>query len=253
MPAPRTLALPMYDLPEVRADTDELGRALRRRLEDAGVGGIADALDRPSDLHRSWRAPELLLSQACGYPLVAALPRVAVVGVFGSPDAGTDRPGWYRSVIVGSAGGRRRAVNDRWSLSGWISLLAVDADDAADRSTVITGSHRASLEAVRSGAADVASIDAVTFALIAEHAPADVDGVSVVGRGPEVPALPLITARAELVPVLRRALAEVVDDPRLAGIRRRLHIDRFVPLDRAAYAGVGTLARSVIDADPTWP
>lgn len=248
---PWSVSLPMYDLPEVRSDIDELWAAIRRRLVDAGVGEVPAALDRPGDLHRCWEDPRLLLSQACGYPLVGALSDVSVVGVFASSRGGP--PGHYRSVVVGTPGGRRRAVNDTWSLSGCISLLAADGAGTDGRAVVLTGSHRASIAAVRRGEADVASIDAVTFQLLGDHAPSELDGVRVAGRGPSVPCLPLITADASLVPVLRSILADVARDPLLETTRRRLHIADFVPLDRSDYASVAALARRLVPVDPSWP
>ena len=67
-----------------------------------------------------------------------------------------------------------------------------------------TGSHAASLDAVRDGRAVVASIDAVSWAHL-DHA-----GLSVVGSGPRVPCLPLVTSASSsdaLVDELRGAFA----------------------------------------------
>lgn len=246
-----SVALPMYDLPEVRADVDALWAGLRGRLVAAGVGDVGERRDRPDDLRVSWGSDRLLLSQTCGYPLVRALPGVSVVGTFAAP-AG-DPPGYYRSVIVGAAGGSRRAVNDEWSLSGWISLLVAEGAATADRVDVLTGSHRASVAAVRRREADVASIDAVTFRLLAEHAPGELAGVRVIGRGPLVPCLPLITSDASLVPVLRSVLAATIGDPTQADTLRRLGIAGFVPLERADYSRVAELVGRVEPERPAWP
>ncbi len=103
-------ALPMYDWPEIRAETDALWAGLRDRLRAAGVeapetlarrnadlpavpGGIRDATGvviaadpatlPPDDLDFAalWRHPRLLLSQTCWGPMEMGLaPFVEVVG-----------------------------------------------------------------------------------------------------------------------------------------------------------------------------
>ena len=150
----------MYDMPEVRADLDELWDHLRGFLGRSGVDGLAATLDRPGDVRRSWQEPDLVLSQACGYPLVGALAvgrqgDVAVIGTLSqraenhSPAADVD-PGWYRSVVVarrdraaafeqGRGAGLRFAANDPWSLSGWISLVAVTSGGTPRLGSPATG------------------------------------------------------------------------------------------------------------------
>jgi ABC-type phosphate/phosphonate transport system substrate-binding protein len=103
-------ALPMYDWPECRADTDRKWRHMRRLLESVGIdcpetlvrrnadmpavpGGIRDAEGRliapdPAtlspdelDLHTLWRHPDLLIAQACWGPIELGLgDHVHVVG-----------------------------------------------------------------------------------------------------------------------------------------------------------------------------
>lgn len=270
-----TVALPMYDLPEVAADLDAFWEVLRSNVvEIAGIDGPLRR-HRPRDLHRSWQAPDLLLSQTCGYPLVGALGSVHVVGAFVQPDprsgdgnAAATPAGHHRSVIVARRGaaaraqagewrGLRAAVNDRWSLSGWISLLVAAGHRAPwPGEEVITGGHRASLAALRSAgadAADVASIDAVTFGLIEQHAPEELEGIAIVGRGPLVPALPLITRRVALVEAWRQALALTLATARLAPSLGRLRIAGFVAFDRGDYDPVAALAATVAGALPPWP
>ncbi len=67
-------------------------------------------------------------------------------------------------------------------------------------------------------------------------------GLHVVGRGPRVPCLPLVTSPEGDVGALRCALAAVVRDPATAAARRALLIESFVPLDAGAYEIVPTLA-----------
>ena len=93
-------SLPMYDFAELRVHTDLLWTAIAAKMRSAGVDDVPDDLTRPEGvLVDHWRRTELLFSQTCGYPLVRDLPNAQVLGSF-SVSCGTERPGFYRSVLV---------------------------------------------------------------------------------------------------------------------------------------------------------
>ncbi|MGD9702040.1 MAG: phosphate/phosphite/phosphonate ABC transporter substrate-binding protein [Acidimicrobiia bacterium] len=246
-------SLPMYPFPELRRDWDALWAAVHRRLPASRA-----ALAWSDDAQALWHSPDLALSQACGWPLVTDLSgRVRSIGTFDPriPDASGGR---YRSVLVArraaplaELAGGSAAVNATDSLSGWISLLAAfrAACTPWHGTAVTTGAHVLSIEAVRDGRADVASIDAVTFALVGDLHPDALRGLMVVGRGPRVPCLPLIVpagATDDEVALWRDALAAASTEPATAGARRRLRIRGFVPLDDEDYGMLARLA-PVID------
>ena len=112
----------------------------------------------------------------------------------------------------------------------------------------MTGSHLASVAAVRNGDADLAAVDGVTIALLRTHRPAALDGLHIVGHGPLVPTLPLITASD--VHVVRAAIVAALDDAATADARHALLIDRFVPLELEDYEGVTALADQASIAIP---
>ena len=199
--APTDIAsLAMYDLAEVRPATDALWGTIAIELRRRGV-------DAPNDLRhdleapRVWRHPDLLLGQACGWPLVTELgDAVRVVGTFAYRVDVAAGP-TYRSEFVTTVDEARRgaplqtlraAVNSYDSLSGWISLAG--ASDEWPGGTILTGSHVSSLAVLRSGRAGVASIDAVTLELVREWRPQLLHGLAVAGYGPRLPCLPLIHA-----------------------------------------------------------
>lgn len=215
-PEPFVAALPMYDWPEVRQETDAFWAALRDELRRKGVnapehlarhnadlpvvpGGIragsceAVAPD-PSglppdalDLAVLWQHPNLLFSQTCWGPLELWLKGVRVVGQqdYSGIEGGDGEE--YSSAIVmrrASRGtgnvrdlsGLRLAYNAADSMSGY---LALESDLKAQGSglhifgqLLETGGHRASLRAVAKGRADVAAIDAKTWALAQRFEPA---------------------------------------------------------------------------------
>lgn len=238
--------LGMYPFAHLRDGYDALWAAVRARLGDG-----PDVLDHEVDLHDSWLRDDLLLGQTCGWPLVTKLDgRVEVVGRFDMavPFA---RGGDYRTVLVaakplGVDEWRRDpaticAVNGPDSLSGWVSLQWAWAGEPPN--VLETGAHVESLRAVAEGRAQLASIDAVSFEHLCAVDPGVAGRVHVVGHGPMVPTLPLITAPAfaERVGALRAALAGAVADPALADQLRVLRIRGFVPCGAEAYAGLAAL------------
>lgn len=259
MSAPAGVAsLPMYPFASWRDATDTLWEAVRGaepHLPPLAPWGL--------DAHGLWHDPAMVVSQACGWPLVTELAgRVRVVGTFRyrTPVWSGDH---YRSVVVardgaftgtsagtfaGTFDGVRAAVNSTASLSGWISLVWFATGGAGGRwpgSVVLTGAHLESLRAVRDGDADLASIDAVTYAHVERDQPDLLRGVRRIGEGPLVPCLPIVvpttTSNAD-VARLRAALADAIAARPDAAAT--LLIDGFSPLDDTAYAPVAALAPS---------
>ena len=248
-------AVAMYPFDAARAALDELWPMVRRHL---GFGPAE--LTWTLDLHSSWRMDHLLLGQTCGWPLVSQLGEaVEVVGVFDAtvPEA---HDGTYRSVIISRSAqslaaqltdpSLRLAVNNDDSLSGYISLRTVCADHGRSvDSPLFTGAHLESVRAVAAGAADLASIDAVSWALIGDADPDLVGDLHVVGYGPRVPCLPLICA-VGLPPVdgmpvvshLRRALGAACATVEAQPLLAALHARGFVEKTPADYAPLRVLS-----------
>lgn len=238
-------SLAMYPFPELRNAYDRLWDAVRSRLPFA-----APRLDWDLPASDAARRDDLILGQTCAWPLVTELAeRVQVVGTFDVEVAGA-HDGTYRSVLISRhpadlnelmhRTGLRVAANSSDSLSGWVSLVVVAAGMDVELARVEwTGAHVDSVAAVRSGRADLASIDAVTWAHLG--APTD---LAVVGHGPQVPCLPLVTARGTLplqLEVLRAGLAAAMVDPGLDEVRAELRIRDFLPRTMADYEPVRSL------------
>lgn len=245
-------ALGMYDLPEVRSATDAWWTVVAECLRDAGLDGVPARLDRgrpPSDV---WRDPALLLTQTCGYPLTHGFAGALTAVAVPSYAAEGCTPGRYRSAFVVRADdpakdladlrGRRAAANEPDSQSGCNALRAAVAPLAAGArffaAVAWTGAHRVSLAAVRDGTADVAAIDAVTFALLARHAPAETEGLRVLAWSAAAPALPYATRRG-IAPEQRQRLVSgllaAAAHPDAAAPCRTLLLTGMAPVDDAAY------------------
>ncbi len=241
----------MYDLPEVAHNNDELWQAIAAALSRAGIDGVPDSLDRTAAPMDLWTADDLLLAQTCGYPLTHALAgRVRIVATPCYAAPGCEGPDYCSVVVARSDGPRtvdalrgcRAAYNSTDSQSGYAAFRALVAPLADGgsffSSTIETGGHAESLDAVRTGRADVCAADAVTFALIAQHRPDAVAGLCEIARTPTAPGLPLITSGSapdDTLAALRAALREVAEQSDLADTRDALLMTGFEVLSDDAY------------------
>ena len=204
---PRAVALPMYPLSA--AARHGFGEFLLPRLARAGFAPLPPRLVSPGDPHRHWLRPDLALSQTCGYPLVTELAgRVQLLGGFAYSAPGCSGV-HYRSVLLvradyAGAGladlrGAVAVYNDRRSQSGYNALRAAIAPLACQgrffSASLASGSHLASARMVAAGAADIAAVDCVSYALLRQRHPRWFAGLRVIGATPATPGLPLISAR----------------------------------------------------------
>jgi ABC-type phosphate/phosphonate transport system substrate-binding protein len=238
----------MYPFETWRAATDAFWHDVRSAMPD-----LPPLAPWGADVHALWHDPDLIVSQACGWPLITELAgRVRTVGAFRYRT--TDWSGdHYRSVVVARAGDdqldpatARAAVNSTDSLSGWVSLTWFAAEAGGSRrlaSTSITGSHLASLAAVRDGAADIASIDAVTYAHAVRDRPELVRGLVPIGHGPTVPCLPVIAATdADDAWIAAVGVALDAAASRRSEATATLMIEGFTPLDADPYRALAVFA-----------
>jgi ABC-type phosphate/phosphonate transport system substrate-binding protein len=253
-------AFPMYDFPELRDAHDTLWAAVAERLAVLGVERVPRRLTRDLEHREVWRHPDLLLSQACEYPLaksfsndlkIVATPRYAAAGCVGI---------FYKSAVVVRADdtadtlaamrGKRCAVNELDSNSGMNLLRAALAPLAAGTkffgSVTVSGSHRRSIELIATNEADIAAIDCVTFAHLQSIAPELTSRVRVLSWTPPSPCLPFVTARstsAHTLSRLRSALAGVFNDTSLEPVRQKLLLEGIDLLPDATLSRVLKLER----------
>ena len=237
-------SLAMYPFVAIRPDHERLWDAVRARLPFE-----APDLDWTIEHDEACRRDDLLIGQTCGWPLITDLASsVLVVGTFDCDVEGA-AGGTYYSLLVSrdpdplveilQRPDLTVAANSSDSLSGWVSLHSVAASQGVSLDAVEwTGSHASSVEAVRLGRADLAAIDSVSWTHI------DTTGLSVVGRGPRIPCLPLVTSRSStetVVGELRRGFAAAVSDPSMASTCAALRIRGFLDRELADYQYVSGL------------
>jgi ABC-type phosphate/phosphonate transport system substrate-binding protein len=258
-------SLPMYDLPELAAATDAWWQAIARAMSREGIADKPNALTRGDDYMGPWDKPDLLFSQACGYPFThdfrnslryLATPVYLADGCDGAS---------YRSFVIVRSGdpaqsledlrGRRCAINGTHSHSGYNILRAMLAPLAAGgpffSEVKISGGHVASLQLVIDNAADVAAIDGVTLALVARYRPEMRTAVRVLAPSPLAPGLPYVTshkADKETVRKLRNSIGAALQDPMAREARMELLIVGIQVLPANAYAAIDDFETAAIAA-----
>ena len=238
-------SLPMYDLPEVRRETDALWALLAFHMREAGVKDVPGRLNRDDPFEALWLNPDLLVSQSCGLPLMRSYRqtlRPVATPVYRVD--GCDGPDYSSAILVSSAStlsavgelrGKVCAVNSPQSQSGYNAMRSAVAPLAREgrffSAVRVTGSHRISISAVAAGEADVCAVDCVTYALLARYAPESIAGTRVLGFTPRGPGLPLVV-RADLktdqFERIRSALRQAMADPEGREVRAALFIDGVV-------------------------
>ena len=209
-------SLPMYDLPEIRQNTDGFWASV------ASFMGVNIELTREDDWSSPWRDPDLLFSQTCGYPFTHEFAGRLTYVATPEYDADGCEGSNYCSIIFAKAPAplenfkaSTAAFNSNDSMSGYLALKLVFAphhrvgSPPFFASAITTGSHVASLAAVQHGHAAICAIDCVTVALLRRYRPAALLGLVEVARSPVVPGLPFVTRSGDTAR-LRQVLAAAI-------------------------------------------
>jgi len=235
--------LPMYDLPQLKPATDAFWRAIAERLKAAGLAAPA-SLTRTDDYHAMLRDPDLLLGQACGYPIVTQLKstvQIVATPIYGSLGCqGFEHCSFFivnakaEHQTLPDLRGSVCAVNGFDSNTGMNLLRAAIAPIAKGgrffHSIIVTGAHHKSLEAVAGGSADVAAIDCVSFAHFQRFEPEVTARVSTIGQSLRTAAPPYVTAQKTdpgILRILSETLHEVAIAHDLESVRSALNIEGF--------------------------
>lgn len=232
----------MYVAPERVRQAQELW--LGRVLELLG----AERLDAKAlDLKQLWLSPQLLLTQACGYPLMTLLRgQVRVVGrpVYQLPNSAH---GNHCSLLVARADDPRQQLEDFRGSHGLLNsqdsnsgmnlfrhaLAPLQRGGQFFAQVSLTGGHRNSLAAIRKGQGDLAAIDSVTFDYLARDHGEEVTGVKIVGRTANGPCLPYITQVDAETEGIRQAMNQALKD--LPDVAQALAIAEVLPANEEDY------------------
>jgi ABC-type phosphate/phosphonate transport system substrate-binding protein len=241
-------SLGMYDFGASVAANDRFWALIRDGLRARGLAAPDALLRGEAAFWPAWEAPDLVLSQTCGYPFRSRLHhRVTYVG---TPDYGLEGcpPGHYRSIFVARADDPRHtladfddapfAYNEALSQSGW-AAPQVHATGLGIRlpPAVRTGGHRLSARAVAEGKADIAALDALTHLLLIENEPDLMRGLRVFGSTVPTPGLPYIAAAGAPAGMIFDAVTEAIAALSPAD-RATLHLKGFLRIPTETYLAV---------------
>lgn len=233
--------------------------ALWRRLFDWTAEQTGIALEPvnhrpPAPLSALWARPDMGLVQMCGWPYDQASPRpLAVAAPVPDGDEDGDQP-VYRSDMIVRADGPIHRLEDAfggaiaWTVedshSGYNAprrLLAAYANRAPlfARAVGPVVSPRGAIDAVLSGAADIAPLDGYFHRLLKRFEPETAARLRVVSRTEPAP-IPLFVASptvpADMVEALRDALLGADRDAKAAEILAGLALRRFAAVAPERYA-----------------
>ena len=266
-PAVPVAAYTMYGGTAVRPAVRKWWGGVAQRLNDLGLTDVPKKPTWALGELEQWHAPNLLLAQTCGYPLMSGVTGPARLVCTPSYDVPfTNGPNYVSLIVVpvddpatglAEFRGRRAAMNKPTSHSGcnafrrlvadylvqWESEMGGDIPTLAGGrqffgQVLETGNHLNSLKAVAKGKADIAAIDCVSYHFIKAADPALVSAVRILTTTAEAPGLPLITAHwrsDEEVDALRRAVMETLNDARLKDALDEMRISGFQVMDRSRY------------------
>ncbi len=233
-------SLPMYDVPELRFETDALWASISDNIRNSG-GYAPDTLNRDLTCDQTWTDPTLILSQTCGMPWRLGLHHHAQL--VGTPDYGVEGcpPGFYRSMIVVRKDDQRTTL-DEFALA----TCAFNARNSQSGFAVWqtrqfacwkeSGSHSNSIIQVANGEADIAAIDAVTWR-IAQRYQSETSQLRILCKTKPTPGLPFITAQTQSAISLAAATKKAIYDLDKA-TRQALGIVGFVKIPSSEYLAI---------------
>lgn len=210
-------SLPMYDRAENATAHDALWSGVRSRL---GYG--PETLDRSTYYKDGWARPDLMFGHICNLPYRAQFGEcVTPIGCsdYGLPDTPA---GYYHSLFVvrnedasrglAPATLGRFAYNDALSQSGWGAPLAhITAMGLRFHTTLRTGAHVDSMNAIADMRADLACIDAVTWRMLEQWEPRARE-LTVIGRTRASPGQMFVTGKSFDPTPIRAALTAAIAD-----------------------------------------
>jgi len=227
-------SLPMYARPENRAAHDAFWAGIRDGLRARGLAA-PDGLDHELGHIEGWARPDLVLGHICNLPYRAQFRDT--VTLIGASDYGLEGcgAGQYRSLMVvrrddpatavSDCDGYRLAYNETLSQSGWAAAWATAREAGVTFAQgPHTHAHRVSMTEVIAGRADVAAIDAHTFAMAESYQPEVAAQLRVIGATHASPGMSFITRRgqdpAPYFAAITEAIATLAPDHKLTlGLR----------------------------------
>ena len=250
-------SLPMYDFPEIRHATDSLWQGISRHLRNQGIKQVPGKLAHDHHLRSLWSDDHLFFSQCCGYDVIHRYKdRLQVLGTPWFAATGCCNGDYASTIVVPEDStfhdvvdmlGTVAVLNGPESHSGMNALFSLVAPYSRKgrffSEVKISGSHAASLEALKKGSADVASVDCLTYDLLRRYRPGVITGTRTLGLTYPAPAPPYVTrknADPETVARMKMALREAFSDSNLSQAMDALRLSDIEITDSDPYQRIVT-------------
>jgi ABC-type phosphate/phosphonate transport system substrate-binding protein len=203
----------------------------------------------PKPIAELWQRTDMAAVFMCGLPISRAAPRPLLIAapIPSLPEFGGQPQYWSEWVVhtdsafssVEATFGGRLALTEPNSQSGFaaaLEYLMPHGGSAALYQEVIapTVNPQGAINAVITGAAEVAPVDAYAFALLQKHRHDLTSKLRVVGRTVSTP-IPALVASSRGLDALIQAFSRAHHDPALRNVMSDLLLERFVRPDPAQY------------------
>ncbi len=246
-------ALSAFDLSFLRPAHDAFWQLLRTELQRRGLEHPPLKLTRPIDERRLWTHPALVVGQLDAYRFAQVFPATLMPIAAPHYDCEHCDGPLYRSLVIGrdedapdawtDLEGRTAAVEGLDRLGSW-RLFKAWVQGVVDPSAffgrvVISGGSVESLTLVRSGAADYAIVDCVSWMLVRQHQPSAAIGLQVIAATDAGLAPPFVSSAyhdAGQRAAIYDSLASVIRSEAAAPVCAKLRLIDIEPADVAAYA-----------------
>lgn len=254
----------MYNFPLMREANAMFWKALSSLLRTHGITDAPAQLEFEHGPVPDRIAAETLFSQTCGYPLQTIYQgqyRLLAAPDYDAPGCGEMTHSAFIVVRAkDDAGepadlrGRRFAMNTPHSNSGMnlprLLFAPLARNGAFFDAVTETGSHPKSLAMVQAGRADAASVDCLTWAFAAQHAPEMIDGLRVLAQTAPSPTIPFITAAStppQWVTALSQSLEQIGREADYSDARAGLRIRDIRTVGENAYTILRDYVRQAED------
>lgn len=248
---------PWYDFENVEPHLNKFWSVFRQKLLDAGFEEHLLPKNPCREIHFSeqWSAPNLLISQACGFDVVTTYKDQ--LQIIAAPSYTIDglKKGNYFSYLVTSEDspaldlsyfmGKKLAINSHHSHSGMNIFRCVLKSEMENfnfaENLIISGAHIRSLQLIKQKKADLAAIDGVTYHLLEKHDPEKLKGTKVIRKTPAVTSCPYITRKnipEHELNLIKHALFETFADPLLAPTLQNLLLEGVSEVSLADYKSI---------------
>lgn len=235
--------LPMYHRAELAEAHDIYWELIRKHLTKVGIES-PEKLSQSSGEMDVWIRPDLVFSQTCSMPYRTVLhDKVTLIG---TPDFSVYDcpPGYYRSAFVVHKSDTREklidfknakfAFNMEISQSGFVAARSETLKYGFFfKNRICASSHLNAAHMIANDQAEIASIDAVSLALM-ERYDSFFDDLKIIHLTTPTPSLPYITAGHEDADIYFNAVAAAIDDLP-AAVAKELMIKTLIRIPKETY------------------